>query len=109
MARRAAGACAQARLPLPPEQLAQLPLDAAVADALPTALLAAGAAEPGPLADLWAHARAASARLGALHAAAGYAVRLGAAAAAARGSARDSALQQSAWRHARPQACPGLP
>jgi hypothetical protein len=85
--------------------MAQLPLDAAVADALAPALLAAGAAEPGSLADLWARAGAASARLGALRGAAGFAARLGAAAAAARGGARDSALQQSAWRHARPQAC----
>ena len=93
----------QERLFLPEEVLAQAPLDLEVADALLPALQAAGAQAPGPLADLWARAKLGAARLAALRAAAAASARLAAAAAAATGSVRDSVLQQSAWRHARPQ------
>ena len=94
----------QERLPLQPELLRQLPMDLLAADALLPLLLAAGAEAPGPLADLWARAKIGSARLAAARSAAGFSTRLAAAVAATGGDARDSVLQQSAWRHARPQA-----
>lgn len=93
----------QERLHLPQELLAQAPADLAVEDALPPALPPAGARALGPLADLWARANLGAARQAALRSAAAAAARLAAAAAAATGGARDSVLQQSAWRHARPQ------
>ena len=93
----------QERLHLPQELLAQAPADLAVVDALAPALLAPGAQAPGPLADLWARAKLGAARHAALRSAAAASARLAAAVAAATGGARDSVLQQSAWRHARPQ------